>query len=488
MIGMARYRYDAKVEAFPRDLLDEVVAALLDAVEEAPVTESGFEFGQDVHDGIRLVEGRHVATGARYRMAAERGEGEVSVAAWNRAGESRIEATGDFDGHIVRLKVELRMSGRRLRDVRVSGDYQGPKPFRKVRRAKWECEVAAEEWWAVLGSKTAPLSVRFVHPFAFADLRVGRGKDKGGRWTVRTTARFGGRSLLRPLAWVGLAVMRRRVRRTLDEGFGNAVSAWNAEVPGMAKRGLRERLGFEHRVTLTAVSREWAEAYVAALHQAVGELRFKKGRLVTGSEAAFGVRLLKGAHIGPGARYRIALVPDDEIEPLNVDVVAWDRAGSNRIEFSTPGDVQTGWVEIDSARKPTVVRAALAGEVEGFPQAECEGELDLERWWTETEGGPAMTVNATNPLGEAALTVKRTPEANGKWTVTIAATVEGRAWTRRLIAAAGLIAAVPMNRGLQESADAAALKWDGLAARSASVSPQEAADDTLRALLGTPPG
>ncbi|URM98174.1 hypothetical protein LUW76_29525 [Actinomadura madurae] len=477
---MARYRYDAKVEAFPRDLLDEVVAALLDAVEGAPVTESGFAFGEDVHDEVRLVEGRHVATGARYRIAVDRGEGEVSVVAWNRAGESRIDVTGDFGGHIVRLCVELRMSGRRLQTVRVSGDYQGPKPFRMVRRAKWECEMQAEEWWAVLGSKTAPLSVRVAHPFAFADLRIARGKDKGGRWAVRTTARFGGRSLLRPLAWVGLAVMRRRVRRMLDEGFGNAVSAWNTEVPGMAKRGLRERLGFEHRVTLTAVSREWAEAYVAALHQAVGELRFKKGRLVTSSEAAFGVRLLKGAHIGPGARYRIAPVPEDEIEPLDVDVVAWDRAGANRIEFSTPGDVQTGWVEIDSARKPTVVRAALAGEVEGFTQAECEGELDLGRWWTDADEGPALTANAANPLGEAALTVKRTPAVNGRWTVTIAATVEGRAWTRRLIAVAGLFGAASMNRSLQETADAAALKWDGLAARSTELSPREAADETLR--------
>lgn len=188
---MARYRYDAKVEAFPRDLLDEVVAALLDGVEGAPVTESGFAFGEDVHDEVRLVEGRHVATGARYRIAVDRGEGEVSVAAWNRAGESRIDVTGDFGGHIVRLCVELRMSGRRLQTVRVSGDYQGPKPFRMVRRAKWECEMQAEEWWAVLGSKTAPLSVRVAHPFAFADLRIARGKDKGGRWAVRTTARFG---------------------------------------------------------------------------------------------------------------------------------------------------------------------------------------------------------------------------------------------------------------------------------------------------------
>lgn len=209
-------------------------------------------------------------------------------------------------------------------------------------------------------------------------------------------------------------------------------------------------------------------------------MRFKKGRLVTSSEAAFGVRLLKGAHIGPGARYRIAPVPEDEIEPLDVDVVAWDRAGANRIEFSTPGDVQTGWVEIDSARKPTVVRAALAGEVEGFTQAECEGELDLGRWWTDADEGPALTANAANPLGEAALTVKRTPAVNGRWTVTIAATVEGRAWTRRLIAVAGLFGAASMNRSLQETADAAALKWDGLAARSTELSPREAADETLR--------
>ncbi|MCP9969428.1 hypothetical protein LUX57_33115 [Actinomadura madurae] len=122
----------------------------------------------------------------------------------------------------------------------------------------------------------------------------------------------------------------------------------------------------------------------------------------------------------------------------------------------------------------------MPGEVEGFTQAECEGELDLGRWWTDADEGPALTANAANPLGEAALTVKRTPAVNGRWTVTIAATVEGRAWTRRLIAVAGLFGAASMNRSLQETADAAALKWDGLAARSTELSPREAADETLR--------
>ncbi|MEO3829786.1 hypothetical protein [Actinomadura sp. B10D3] len=424
--------------------MDEVVAALLDAVEEAPVTESGFEVGEDVHHGVRLVEGRHATTGARYRIPAA--GAEVSVAAWDRAGESRIDVTGDRDGHTVRLQLELRVSGRRLRAVRVSGDYQGPKPFRRVRRAKWTCEIDAEEWWSPLGPKTPPVSVRVVHPFAFADLRVVRGEDKRGRWNVRTTARFGGRSLLRPLAWAGWAVVRRRIRRELDGSLGKAVSAWNTEVPGLVERGLQERLDFEHRVTPTAVSREWAEAYVDALHQAIGESRFEEGRLVTGSEAAFSMRLLKGAHIGPGARYRIAPFPEDETEPVDVAVTAWDRDGTSRIEFSSPDEVKAGWVEIDSARKPTVVRAALAGEFEGFTQVECDGELDLERWWADD--GPALTVNAGNPLGEATLRVRKAPAAGGKWTVTIAAAVEGRTWARRLVAAASLVAAVPMNHSL----------------------------------------
>ncbi|NVI89002.1 hypothetical protein [Actinomadura sp. BRA 177] len=472
MIGMGRYRRDAEVAPFSRDLLDQVVRALLDAVEEVPITERGFVFGEAVLDGLRLVEGRHLAAGARYRGGNEELDVEVHVPAWNRVGESRIDVTVTSDGHVVNLRLDLRMSGRRLHTVGIAGDYQGPKPFRWLRRARWEGELRAEEWWSALGSKTSPVSLRVVHPFAHADLQIGRRKDVGGRWSVRANARFGGRSLLRPVAAVGLAVMRGRVRRMLDEGFTKAVAAWNAEVPGMVEQGMRERLEFEHRITLKAVPREWADAYAAALQRGIEGLPFERGRLVKDSEGSFGVELLKGKHIKPGAKYRIDFVSEDEVEPLYVHVVAWEFDGPSRIEFDSPDDVQTGWVEIDSAR---IIRAGLAGEFKGYTSVKAAAEADLGRWWS---GGSPLTATAENPAGEAALTVERVAERDGEWTLNIAATVEGRVWARHLVAVAGVLSGPSMRRSFQENADAFAEKWNGAVGTA-----EEAADSTLRAVL-----
>jgi hypothetical protein len=481
MDDMARYQRDAQLEPFPRDLLDEIVRALMNVAEQAPVTEAGFAFEEEVFDDLRLVEGRHLAAGARYRITADEVTGDLSVPAWNKAGETRIDVTAGPEGHTVDLHVDLRMSGRRFHGIRITGGYQGPKPFRWLRRAKWECEVRAEEWWSLLGPKASPLSLRVKHPLAVVDLRVSRGKDESGRWSVGTTARFGGRSIVRPLAAVALAVMRRRIRRMLDEWIDKAVSTWNANVPVMVEHGLRERLDFEHQVTLKAVSREWADAYTTAIHRAIEGASLEEGGLIRSSEGVVSVRLLKGEHIGPGARYRIEPIPEDSVEPLDVNVVAWELDGPNRVEFNTPDDAQTGWVEIDSARKPTVVRAALAGAIEGFTQARCEAEMNLERWWASED--PALTATADSPLGEAGLTIRRTPAGTGEWTVNIAATAEGRAWARQLVAVAGLLAAVPMNRSFEEKADAAASHWHDLVGGGDEISPKDAADTTLRALL-----
>ncbi|MFB4306806.1 hypothetical protein [Actinomadura sp. GTD37] len=475
---MARYRKHAEVEPFPRELLDQVVRALLDAVEEAPVTERGFEFGDEVIGDVRLVEGRHLAAGARYRGEGEGLVIEAHVPAWNRAGESRIEVTGVSGGHTVDLRLDLRMSGRRLHSVRVTGGYRGPKPFRGLRRARWEGELRVDEWWSSHGSKTSPLSLRVVHPFAFADLRVARRKDGNGRWSVQTTARFGGRSLLRPLAAVGLAVKRKHIRRILDEGIGRAVSGWNAEVPGVAKRGMRERLDFEHRVTLKAVSREWVEEYAGALHQGIEKLDFESRELVKSPESAYSVRLLKGKHIGPGTRYRIALGPDDEVEPLDVNVAAWDFGGPNRIEVSSPDDVQTGWAEIDSAREPRVVRAGFAGLFEDMPVT-ATAEADLGRWWS---AGSLLSGSAEIPVGAAALAVERVADADGEWTVDVSATIEGRAWARHLIAVAGVLSGPAMTRSFRESADAFAEKWNRAVPGTGPA--EVAADSTIRAVLG----
>ncbi|MBO2466155.1 hypothetical protein [Actinomadura violacea] len=480
---MGRYRRDVEVAPFPRELLDQVVGALLDAVEEAPITESGFEFGDEIIDGVRLVEGRHLAAGARYRGEEDGLTIDVHVPAWDRDGGSRIEVTGVSGGHTVNLRLDLRMSGRRLHSVRITGDYQGPKPFRGLRRVRWEGHLRAEEWWSAPGAKTPPLSLRVVHRFAIAEVRIARGKGKRGRWSVRTTTRLGGRSLLRPLAAVWLAANRARILRKLDEGLAQAATAWNAEVPRMAKRGLQERLEFEHRISLKAVPREWAETYVAELHQGTEGLVFDKRHLFKSPESTYDVRLLKGKHIRPGTRYRITFAPPsstskDKRKPLDLHVTAWELDGPNRIEFARPDDAQAGWVEIDSARRPTLVRAGFTDtSTSGIPVM-AAAEADLQRWWST---GSLLTGTVEIPVGGATLAVERVADEDGQWTVAITAAVEGRAWARHLVAVAGVLSGPALKQAFRETADTFAERWNSTVPGAGTA--DQAADATLSAIL-----
>lgn len=400
----------------------------------------------------------------------------MTVRKWNRAGETCVDIRSDFDGNAVDLQLELRMVGRRLHSVRVTGSYQGPRPWRGLKRATWEAEARVEDWWSALGRRTPPITLRITHPLASASILLTRGKDRHKRWTGKSTIRVTGRGLVRPIAAVGLLMARRTLQKELDEGFQGFISEWNRAVPRLSGYESRDRLTFHHRTKVKAVSREWAEAYVAALQQAVEELRFERGRL-SGPKAD--IRLLAGKHLKPGARYRIAPLPADEIEPLEATVLTWGSPGPTRIEFSSPENVQSGWVELDSVRKPRSVRAALDGEFNGIPQLTCTADLDLDRWWAAA-GEPALTASARNPIGEGGLSVTVAPADDGGWTVEASAWVEGRSWGRPLLRVAALLAA--SSEAFEEAVDAYGRWCDLAAAQASGRSPADAAAAALRVL------
>lgn len=490
---MSRFQHRVHLVTLPRPLVDEVVHSLLDAVDGVPFTDGRLDIGMEFLGDVRLVEGEHLAAGARYRIVPPDMEDEnpdinVRVVSWDRAGECRVEVRSEIDGHVVSARVELRMVGRRAHTVRIEGDYQGPGPWllRVLRRANWEVEARFEDWWSVLGQREAPIALRVRHPLAHASLQVDRGKDENERWTAESTLRFGGRGIACPVAAVGLLVMRRRVRRLLRDAFDRAVNTWNAEVPGKVERGLQERVILRHQVEVKAVSREWAEGYVAALHQGIEGLRFEKGRL---AREAVDIRLLEGEHIKAGARYRVAYA-EDEVKPMDVSVVAWGFAGPSRIEFTGPDEDQTGWAELDSAQKPVVVRGAMAGEFKKSEQFRWAAEGNLGRWWASIGGsggdGPAFTVSADHPLGEGTLSIAGSPAKGGQWTVEVTVTFEGRAWVRPLIAIAGLIGAVVLNDAFQLKVWKAAVDWDRVIPAATVSDPPQAAETTLRMLLDKP--
>jgi hypothetical protein len=161
-----------------------------------------------------------------------------------------------------------------------------------------------------------------------------------------------------------------------------------------------------------------------------------------------------------------------------VKVAAWEFDGPNRIEFAGPGDAQAGWVEIDSARRPTVVRAKFTGTVKGEMPLTAAAEADLQRWWSM---GSLLTGSAENPVGKASLAVERIADEDGEWTVAISAAVEGRAWARHLIAVAGVLSGPALRQSFRESAEAFAERWNGVASGAGPA--EQAADSTLMALL-----
>ncbi|MFF5259863.1 hypothetical protein ACFY4C_13020 [Actinomadura viridis] len=222
--------------------------------------------------------------------------------------------------------------------------------------------------------------MRLRHPLADATVRVTRGKAgrRGGRRKNTITLGVRGRGPVRPVAAAGLLFGRHRVRRALLEALGKAEAAWNEAVPGVAERELTDRLVLRHQVKAEAVSRGWAGRYVAALHEAVGALRFEDGRLVVeGTEPSADVHLVEGEHAEPGARYRIT----GEDGEVALSIVSRDPDDRTCVEFTRGG--ATGWAELHSVRNPALVRAAATGRTPGewadLTHVECEAGADLER-------------------------------------------------------------------------------------------------------------
>ncbi|TDC66098.1 hypothetical protein E1200_17245 [Actinomadura sp. GC306] len=492
MSAMARFQDTLTLIPVPRSLVDEVVRALLDVLEKASLGSDDLDAGGDGSGNLRLVEGEHLTAGARYQVQKSDDDepyAELKVVSWNRTGESEVEIRADIEDQVVNARAKLRTAGQRLHTLRVEGDYKGPRPVRMLMRASWEAEGRFEDWWATLGPRTTPpISLRIKHPFALASIAIERGKDADDRWSVNSTVRLRGRWIARPLAAVGLLVMRSRIRRALSKRCERTEAAWNGAVPGMVERGYQERVAVQHQVKVTAVSREWFDEYVAAFQRHVGELRFENGRL---ADTSADVRLLEGEHIQPGARYRVALDENDEGEShdesegeekrtasLDVSVTAWDADGHSRIEFTTSENAQTGWVELN----PTLVRLAFDGQHEAVTRLSVTAEGDLERWWAG-DGGPAFVARIEQPLGEGTFSVVGSQAEDDHWTMDVSLTAEGRGWGRPAIAIAGLLSGGAIQDEFKATTDEAAADWNDAVSKAIEAGPDQAAKTTLQRLL-----
>ncbi|WP_069744076.1 hypothetical protein [Streptomyces sp. EN23] len=271
---MARFAHTVTVTALDRGWFEEaagVLVDLLDASREGPGGSVVLADGRAV-DGLRLLKGRHLRSGARYgefpagpegaagELPAEPAGAEVSdsldaaqavvLRTWRPSHSVEVESLVEEDG--MSLKVGLRLSvPRRPRAVELS--FAGHKPgggslYRFSARGK--ADLAA--WWAAVDrlpaappAARAPVSGRAVHRLAKARLTLTPRPAEDGSWRITVALSMRGRWLLRPVGAVVLFFARRPMERALREAAESAAAEWNtalAELTPLHGEALRAEI------------------------------------------------------------------------------------------------------------------------------------------------------------------------------------------------------------------------------------------------------
>ncbi|MEV0489384.1 hypothetical protein [Streptomyces atratus] len=185
--------------------------------------------GRAVPD-LRLVGGRHLQPGARYRSAApEDAELETLVVReWRRGSATAVEQvlrTAEFSGRVaVRLRNPDRPGA-----VEIEGHMRGPEGASgwsgALRRGSRKAELDLSAWWAAAVAPGAPPPAR-APATARLEHRLGRARPtltpraaEAGGWRIDVALTVRGRGPLRPLAAIALLF----VPAPLPRGFVSSV-------------------------------------------------------------------------------------------------------------------------------------------------------------------------------------------------------------------------------------------------------------------------
>ncbi|WP_097971320.1 hypothetical protein [Streptomyces sp. gb14] len=254
---------------------------------------------------------------------------------------------------------------------------------------------------------------------------------------------------------------------------------------------------FAHTVTVAALDRGWFEEAADALVDLLDASREGPGGTVVLADgrAVEGLRLLKGRHLRPGARYGevpaaregagtdaeaadgpAALASgtgDSPAVPQAVVLRAWRPSHSVEVESLV---VEEGMslklgLRLSGPRRPRAVELSLAGHQPGggsLYRFSGRGKADLAAWWAAVDrlptappaARPPASGRAVHRLAKARLTLTPRPAEDGSWRITVALSVRGR-WLLRPVGAVVLFfARGPLERGLREAAESAAAEWN----------------------------
>ncbi|MEU0761363.1 hypothetical protein ABZ351_17015 [Streptomyces microflavus] len=252
---------------------------------------------------------------------------------------------------------------------------------------------------------------------------------------------------------------------------------------------------FEHTVTVAALDRHWFEEAAGAVVDLFEGSREQGGAiLLPDGRPIHGLRLLKGRHLQPGARYGEA--PEEDGKPGAPDASVasgpvvqeatvlreWRPSRTVEVESLMAEEslsVRVG-VRLREPRTPRALEVSLDGHnPKGGSLYRFSGRAraDLHAWWAALDrpssAPPAARApvvgRAVHRLAKARLTVTPRPADDGSWQVSVVLSVRGR-WLLRPVAAVALVfVRKPVERGFREGVDSAAEEWAGMLAELPSL-------------------
>ncbi|WP_329264099.1 hypothetical protein OG223_49790 [Streptomyces sp. NBC_01478] len=211
------------------------------------------------------------------------------------------------------------------------------------------------------------------------------------------------------------------------------------------------------------------------------------------------VRLVKGRHLRPGARYE--LLEAGATDQVTVLVREWQRRGAIAVEQLLVSDEVTVRMSL-RLRTPDRPRLLeVEGRVRGpegsgaLRRGSGMARLDLAAWWAAIDLAPGALPTARAPatawlkhrLGKAHLHLRPRRADGGRWQVDVAVTVRGRWLLRPVAAVALMVAGRPVRRGFRSEVEQAADAWDRSIGELLALTPDDLRAELARQATERPP-
>lgn len=245
-----------------------------------------------------------------------------------------------------------------------------------------------------------------------------------------------------------------------------------------------------HSVTVTALTPDRLRELTASAFDLAQTTRDRGEEIVLADGRPVpGVRLVKGRHLRPGARYDIAAA--DDAHTLTVHVRQWKRGTAVAVETllaSASGEgTARAVLRLRAPGNPQLVD--LEGEVGGsglLRRGSGTAQLDLAAWWAAVAPADRPTVRAPvsarlrHPLALARLHVRPQRAEGGRWQVDVTAVVRGRWLLRPVAALALMVVGRPVRVAFRSAVEEAAGSWDRAVAELQAFGPDDARAHLIR--------